>query len=277
MRTWLAALFVMTLGGAARADRMHTVETGQTLSSIAKRYGCSVAEMKKANQLESDDLQIDEKLVIPDCGDKPRAVKVVTGQSIGRPWRGRLTRPAELPDGRGYHIRRPWRAFGATHVVGYIQRAITETRRKFPKAHVLAVGDISQQKGGEISDHHSHQSGRDVDMGFFYKKQPAGYPDNFVTADASNLDCEKTLALIESFAKTHDKPGGVQMIFLDFEVQGILYHWAKKHGVDEDHLDWLFQYPHGRGNVDGVVRHEPNHSDHFHVRFQCPPGDNGCE
>ncbi|HTJ41742.1 MAG TPA: penicillin-insensitive murein endopeptidase [Kofleriaceae bacterium] len=284
MRSWLVVLVVIALGDVARADRTHThtVEARQTLSSIAKRYGCTVAAIKEANQLTSDALDIDQQLIIPDecekpSTEKPKAVKVVTGQSIGRPWNGHLAHPAELPSGKGYHIRRPWRAFGATHVVGYIQRAIAEARQKFPKAHVLAIGDISQKRGGEISDHHSHQSGRDVDIGFFYKKQPADYPQDFVTADESNLDCEKTLSLIESFAKTHDKPGGVQMIFLDFELQGILYRWGKKHGVDVDHLEWLFQYPHGRGSSDGIVRHEPNHSDHFHVRFQCPPDDDRCE
>ena len=281
MRSWLAAMFLVAVtAGAARADRAYTVVAGDTLSSIAKANGCKVADLKKANQLETDDLDQGESLTIPDCDHDhapAKAVKVVTGQSIGKPWRGKLARPAVLPDGKGYHIRRPWRAFGATHVIGYIQRAVAEQRKKFPKEHVLAIGDISQKGGGEISDHHSHQSGRDVDMGLFYKKKPADYPDEFVAADEDNLDCEKTLALIEAFAKTHDKPGGVQMIFLDFHVQGILYKWAKAHGADEDHLDWLFQFPHGRGVMDGIVRHEPNHQDHFHVRFQCPPGDGNCE
>jgi hypothetical protein len=279
MRSWLVALMGIGMAGAARADGSHTVVSGETLTSIGKQVGCTVRELKKANELGNDDLDVGQELSIPDCDHAPRdkPVKVTTGQSLGKPWRGHLAHATELEAGKGYHIRRPWRAFGTSYTVGYIRRAIAEERRRFPKEHVLAVGDISQQKGGEISDHHSHQSGRDVDMGLFYKKQPEGYPDSFVTADESNLDCEKTLALIEAFAKTHDKPGGVQVIFLDFEVQGILYKWARAHGVDEDHLDFLFQFPHGRGTMDGLVRHEPNHADHFHVRFQCAPGDRGCE
>ena len=279
MRSWLAVLLIAIVGGVAHADRAYTVAAGDTLSSIAKANGCKVAELKAANRLTSDDLDQGESLTIPDCdhAKAEKAVKVVTGQSIGKPWHGKLAHAATLPDGKGYHIRRPWRAFGATQVIGYIERAVAEQRRRFPKEHVLAIGDISQKGGGEISDHHSHQSGRDVDMGLFYKKKPADYPEDFVTADEDSLDCEKTYALIDTFARTHDKPGGVQMIFLDFHLQGVLYKWAKAHGVDEDHLDWLFQFPHGRGTMDGIVRHEPNHQDHFHVRFQCAPGDGGCE
>jgi hypothetical protein len=67
------------------------------------------------------------------------------------------------------------------------------------------------------------------------------------------------------------------MVFLDFEVQGILYAWAKDHGVSERRLERIFQYPHGRGASEGIVRHEPNHDNHMHVRFQCPSDDRGCQ
>jgi hypothetical protein len=64
-------------------------------------------------------------------------------------------------------------------------------------------------------------------------------------------------------------------MFLDFKVQGLLYEWAKEHDVDEDVLDKLFQYPH-RGASTGLVRHEPNHDNHLHVRFKCPNRDSAC-
>ena len=66
------------------------------------------------------------------------------------------------------------------------------------------------------------------------------------------------------------------MIFLDFDVQGILYHWAHDHGVSERRLERIFQYPHGRGSSEGIVRHEPNHDNHMHVRFKCPSDDTAC-
>lgn len=205
------------------------------------------------------------------------ATEVAPGQSFGAPWHGLLRDATRLPPGEGYVIRRPWRSYGTRTTVEYVERAIAAVRERFPHSHVLAIGDISAEHGGQITQHHSHQSGRDVDMGLIYKHQPVGFPHDFVHASAANLDCAATYALVDAFARTAGKNGGVQMMFLDFEVQGLLYHWARAHGVSEDKLDRLFQYPHGRGSSDGIVRHEPYHDNHLHVRFRCARSDRGCE
>jgi murein endopeptidase len=198
------------------------------------------------------------------------------GQSVGAPWAGRLQHPTQLPPGEGYHIRRPARSFGTETAVELIERAIGDTLEAFPDEHVLAIGDLSAESGGQITEHRSHQSGRDVDIGLFYLEQPAGYPASFVHADASNLDCAATFKLLESFLASASDDGGVQMIFLDFDVQGILYSWALDHGVSERRLERIFQFPHGRGSSEGLVRHEPNHDNHMHVRFKCPGDDTAC-
>jgi len=198
------------------------------------------------------------------------------GQSVGAPWAGRLQHPTQLPPGDGYHIRSPARSFGTEATVEFIERAIGDTLEAFPDAHVLAIGDISAETGGPITDHRSHQSGRDVDIGLVYKEQPAGYPASFVHADEDNLDCAATFKLLESFLASANEDGGVLMVFLDWNVQGILYHWAQEHGVSERRLGRIFQYPHGRGSSEGLVRHDPNHDNHMHVRFQCPSDDTAC-
>lgn len=198
----------------------------------------------------------------------------VEGQSLGAPWQGKLRQPTELPAGDGYVIRRPWRAFGTATTVDIIHDALTDIRVQFPEAHAIAVGDISQESGGQITQHRSHQSGRDVDIGLIYKTQPANYPDDFVSASADNLDCEATYALLNEFAETATKDGGVQMIFLDYKVQGLLYDWAKANGEDVSILDKLFQYP-NRG-AQTLVRHIANHDNHMHVRFKCPESDTSC-
>ncbi|HMG55735.1 MAG TPA: penicillin-insensitive murein endopeptidase, partial [Kofleriaceae bacterium] len=169
-----------------------------------------------------------------------------------------------------------WRSFGTETTVELIERAIAETFEAFPDQHVLAIGDISAASGGSITQHHSHQSGRDIDVGLFYLEQPPGYPASFVHADEDNLDCAATFKLLERFLATADEDGGVQMVFLDFDVQGILYAWALDQGISERRLDRIFQYPHGRGAPDGIVRHEPNHDNHMHVRFRCPDDDTAC-
>ena len=200
----------------------------------------------------------------------------IAGQSNGVPWGGTLHAAAELPAGEGYEIRRPSRAFGTSKTVDLVERVVTDVREKFPDQHVLAIGDMSAEHGGAITQHHSHQSGRDVDIGLFYNTQPANYPRDFVRATVDNLDCEATFALISGFARTSHEDGGAQIIFLDFEVQGLIYDWAKDHGVDEDRLGRIFQYPHGRSSGAGLVRHFPNHDNHIHVRFKCPDADTSC-
>lgn len=198
------------------------------------------------------------------------------GQSIGAPWAGELRNATKMPAGKGYHLRRPYRAYGTRKMVSHLRRAIADTRESHPRAHVLAIGDLSAERGGWISDHSSHRSGRDVDLGLYFKKKPAGYPDSFVGATADNLDKAATWALIRNLASTADADGGVQVIFLDYGVQGILYRWAKANGVSEKRLGKTFQYPYGKGVATGLVRHEPNHHDHLHVRFKCPGADRHC-
>ena len=196
----------------------------------------------------------------------------IHGQSVGAPWSGRLRSPTELPEHEGYFIRRPWRAYGTKSMVEAIFHVVGRVNEQFPELHDIAIGDLSARDGGRISEHSSHQSGRDVDIGLAFYKKPRNYPESFVAATPETLDCEATYALVEEFART----GRVHMMFLDFGVQGMLYDWALANNVDEEHLRELFQFPHGRGASAGMVRHEPNHQDHIHVRFRCPAGDTAC-
>ena len=197
-------------------------------------------------------------------------------RSIGAPWSGRLQAPARLRGGDGYVIRRPLRAFGTRTTVELVKDAVNNTLEAFPKVHVLAIGDLSAESGGFISEHNSHQSGRDVDLGLFYKKKPAGYPKSFVRATKDNLDPAATWKLIWELSKTSTQDGGAQIIFLDYNVQGIVYRWAKEHDVSEKRLARVFQYPNGRSSASGIVRHYPNHDNHLHVRFKCRDRDTSC-
>jgi hypothetical protein len=198
------------------------------------------------------------------------------GQSIGAPWAGRLQDATRLQLGDRAFIRRPYRAFGTKTTVDHVRRAVRATLAAFPRSHVLAIGDLSAEHGGWISEHSSHRSGRDVDLGLFYKQKPAGYPESFVRATDENLDRAATWGLLANLLQSYGTDGGVQIVFLDYDVQGLLYKWAQARGVKPRVLGQIFQYPHGRGSGNGIVHHEPNHDNHLHVRFRCAKADADC-
>ncbi len=287
MRRTLAviALAIIATASSASAELAARVKVneGDTLGAIARRYDCSIAAVKRENRLRSSRIQAGQRLAVPLCGKRARkvakverALPPITGQSVGQPWRGRLKEPARLAAGKGYLIRRPERSYGTRRLVDLVKDAVGSVRRDHPKLHTLAIGDLSARRGGKITEHRSHQSGRDVDVGFYFKQVPAGYPAAFVVGTKATLDLPATWDLLVAFARTADDRGGVSAIFLDYDLQGVLYEWAKDRGVSEGYLDKLFQYPDGRGGT-GLVRHEAHHDDHLHVRIQCPPGDGGCQ
>jgi len=223
-----------------------------------------------------DDDEDGEDTASPAPARAPAPRPRIQGQSIGAPWAGRLQDATRLELGKRAHIRRPYRAFGTKTTVEHVRRAVRATLASHPKAHALAVGDLSAEHGGWITEHASHRSGRDIDLGFFYKRKPADYPASFVRATDDNLDRAATWALLANLLATQGEDGGVQTIFLDHAVQGRLYKWAKANGVKPGLLDRIFQYPHGRGAAAGIVRHAPNHADHLHVRFRCAKADAAC-
>jgi hypothetical protein len=190
-------------------------------------------------------------------------------QSVGVPWNGYLVNGTQLQMGDGVYIRRPYRAWGTRTTVEFTKRAIQETLALHPTAHVLLIGDLSQHGGGRISDHNSHQSGRDVDLGLFYRKAPPGHPNTLLNGTEHNLDLPTMWTLVNKLAATANKDGGVWVIFLDYEVQGAIYRYAKSRGVSDAKLRRIFQYPHGRWAGAGIVRHYRNHAHHLHVRFKC--------
>jgi hypothetical protein len=199
------------------------------------------------------------------------------GQSIGAPRLGALLDGTRLGPGRGYFVRNPTRAYATRETVAHLRAALAPLRGRFPGLHRVVVGDLSQQGGGVLPGHRSHQSGRDVDLGFFYRELPTGFPAKFVRGTRDNLHLRATFELVRSLAATADTPTGIEWILLDYEMQGLLYRWASRSGVPEAELGRLLQYPHGSDATRGLVRHYRNHRDHMHVRFKCPLDSPSCQ
>ena len=53
-------------GSSRGAGREHVVESGHALSAIAQAYGTTIAAIKKANNLKSDNIYVGQKLFIPE-------------------------------------------------------------------------------------------------------------------------------------------------------------------------------------------------------------------
>lgn len=253
--------------------------------ALGEELGAPSDPLDEASPYDSDELEAaaDLKLVIDGRGPSGGKAGALldpagapSGQSIGLPWRGRLQSAARLGYGEGYVLRRPQRTYGTRTTVAHVEAALAELRQKFPRLHTLAVGDLSAVGGGRISEHRSHQSGRDIDLGLCFHERPRGYPEHFVVATEKTLNAAATFALISALADTAGQDGGLSMIFLDFNVQGMIYRWALSEGIDQERLDRIFQYPHGRGSGLGIVRHAPNHADHLHARFHCAADETGC-
>ena len=208
----------------------------------------------------------------PSMSDHPHI-----GQSLGAPWSGALTRPKRLEPGAGYFVRNSSRAYGTDAVVDHLQQVVEEVRKDRPKVHRLVIGDLSAEVGGFLPGHFSHQSGRDVDIGLYYRVLPPGFPRRFAPGTKDNLDFPTTLALLRALARTADEPTGIEWILLDYELQRMLHKFASTHGVEAAELERLFQYPHGPNAKRGLVRHFPKHRNHLHVRFRCDPASTTCK
>jgi LysM repeat protein len=238
----------------------HVIKPGENLASIAKRYELEIEallEMQAEGLDDPNKIWVGQKLTVVLPGE------IVEGFEPKKPKRGRLGAATRMPKGDGYILRRPHLAYGTERTVSLLQKVIKRYRKRAGGGPELHIGDISKKSGGPLSGHLSHQRGVDVDVGLVLKGKDA-HVERFLAANDSNLDVRRTWVLVHEFLRT----GRVRYIFLDYEVQKELYHYAESHGVSKERLDMYFQYPRGRGRGHGLIRHWRNHRDHMHVRFR---------
>ncbi|MBT8494433.1 MAG: penicillin-insensitive murein endopeptidase [Deltaproteobacteria bacterium] len=257
----------------------YAVQSGDTLGKIARRFGTDVNHLRFANNIDGSLIKAGQVLrVTPGMkGPKVRPIaQPLLGQSIGRPQSGRLAKATRLPRSNAYYRRRLPRTYGTNYTVNHVVRVTQQVRSRYPRVHKLAVGDISAKKGGPITEHVSHQTGRDIDLGFYFKRKPKGYPKAFVRARKNNLHFKANWKLLTALAKTNDLDGGVRVMYISYNVQKMLYDLARKNGVSKKELSKMLQYPRGKSALAGMIRHEPGHDDHVHVRFKCPDDDPKC-
>jgi LysM repeat protein/murein endopeptidase len=177
--------------------------------------------------------------------------------SIGFTDSGRQLNAVQFPKGEdgAWVVVDPHESWGTKETIDYVVAAARQVAERMP-GPPLRVNDISKKDGGWLRPHHSHQAGRDVDLGLFY-------PDasRCTKAREKCMDVARNWALVRALVTT----GDVQFILVDKRIQAVLYAHALSIGEDKAWLDSLFH-----GGSDALVKHARRHRDHFHVRYYAP-------
>ena len=181
--------------------------------------------------------------------------------SIGSASSGILLNGVVMPDGPAWEVVLPAEALGTAETIAFIRTAVDKVNEIYPGSPPVSIGDISDAEGGRLNRHVSHQAGRDVDIGFYYRNgqrplAPAG--------TSANLDLPRNWALVRALLLCTD----VETIFLDSRIQRLLYAHALSLGEDKAWLDRVFRIV--KGARDARICHASGHRTHYHVRFYNP-------
>jgi penicillin-insensitive murein endopeptidase len=209
------------------------------------------------------------------------AIIMPMGRSLGSPTEGRLVGGAHLESAPYLRVMPADQAgdvrWGLGSLVGMVHRAAQKVRHAFPGA-VLNVGHLSKREGGNIEQHASHESGRDVDLPF-YVEDAGGrqlFAEHMVAfrGDGTSLawpgarfDDAKNWALVA--AVLDDPAARVTHIFVSSPLRQRLLAYAAHAGIPEGlRTRAAFAMVQPRGTLP--------HDDHFHVRIACPGSMTSC-
>ena len=174
--------------------------------------------------------------------------------SIGFADRGRVLNAVQMPQDPAWIVERPAFAFATRETVDALVLAFRSVRKRFPDSTPARLSHMGMKDGGYLRPHRSHQSGRDADIGLFYRG------DRFPPRDAPRerlIDPARNWALIRALITETD----VQLILVDQSIQDVL----RKHALAIGEAPrWVSQV------FGGLVKHARRHRDHFHVRFYAP-------
>jgi penicillin-insensitive murein endopeptidase len=225
-------------------------------------------------------------LTLAGCFGTPTPLAPGLAGSVGWPHHGVQTDAVELPDAGVGFVRyraRDGHYWGQPELVLGIQEAAARVDAEFPGGEPLVVGDLSARFGGKIARHHSHRSGRDVDL-LWYLTRLDGTPvrsTSFVPISGAHpgrlsrhgyvqLDTAREWALIAALLSSPYLD--VQFLYSSKAVEALVLEHARAIGVDPALIERAAD-----------VMLEPAdslpHDDHLHLRIACSRERSvaGCE
>jgi LysM repeat protein len=180
--------------------------------------------------------------------------------SLGSPNAGALLNGVQASENPFFKPISPSGAWSTQETLDFLSQALSRVHEQFPGTAPLALGDISGKNGGPSSPHVSHQSGRDVDIAYFYN-DGAGW---YARGTAKNLDLPRNWAFVRALIAETD----VDLILIDHSIQVLLEDYARKQGEDPAWLSGVFRGVPGK--LRPLIRHAPGHATHIHIRFFNP-------
>ncbi len=181
--------------------------------------------------------------------------------SIGSPNGGILLNGVQMPPGEHYELVDPLHAWGTQETIDNLRSCIRRVNEVHPGSHPLYIGHISARGGGRLSPHVSHQSGRDVDVSYYYRDASQRW---YRRAGSGNLDLPRTWTFVRALLTETD----VQLILIDASIQRLLRRHATEIGEDPAWLESVFRG--GPGGERAIIRHARGHATHIHIRFYNP-------
>lgn len=180
--------------------------------------------------------------------------------SLGSANAGGLLNGVQASETPLYKPVSPSGAWGTQETLDYLAAALRKVHERFPETGPLALGDISGKHGGASPPHVSHQSGRDVDIAYFYNDGARWY----ARGTAKNLDLPRNWAFVRALLEDTD----VDLILIDRSIQVLLEQYAREQGEDPAWLAGVFRG--APGQLRPIIRHAPGHATHIHIRFFNP-------
>ncbi|MFO7177919.1 MAG: penicillin-insensitive murein endopeptidase [Pseudomonadota bacterium] len=180
--------------------------------------------------------------------------------SFGTPNRGALFNGVAAEASHLYELVKPDDAWGTRETIDYLNAAIRKVHAAFPDTPPLRLGHISAKTGGRLRPHVSHQSGRDVDISFYYTDDSPWY----ARATKKNFDLPRNWAFVKALITETD----IEIILVDRSIVNLLQKFALDSGEDPFWVRSIFRgFP---GQQRPIVRHASGHATHFHLRFYNP-------
>ncbi len=200
-------------------------------------------------------------------------------RSVRFAWDGRLLRGMRMAESNYVRYVPEYASaghfYGTWELVQLLERAARRVAFRFPGSR-LPLGELSTREGGDIGGHHSHESGRDVDIGF-YMTGAGGRPYegiSFANFDARGrglppneglrFDDARNWELVSKLVS--DPDARTQYIFVARTLEQRLLREAERRGAPRSVIERA-----------AAVMVEPGHghphANHFHVRIYCAPAD----